>query len=119
MKQEIVYFEFNNWTPGKDYPDEEPFKSWIFYPRVKFHDEEWLRKNKLCVLEHIVDMSVNFCVTTTKDWVEKNCPKLLTDYKQFLRYPDECGDVYGRFNAAFLEYEEENIGLYYAEEYDI
>lgn len=26
---DIVYFEVNNWIQGRDYPDEEPFLSWM------------------------------------------------------------------------------------------
>ena len=27
--EEVVYFEFNNWTPGEHYPFEEPFITWM------------------------------------------------------------------------------------------
>ena len=40
----------------------------------------------------------------------------LTDYQEFLRYPDDDDDdVYGRFGCRFLPYEEENIGVTYVE----
>ena len=109
---EIVYFELNNWFAGKDYPDNERFINWMHNDlNIKFSSEEWAEENHLCIAARLIDMSQNFCITATKDWVEKNCPELLTDYAQFLRHPDEDGDVYGRFGDEFLPYEEENFGV--------
>ena len=109
---EIICFELNNWFCGDDYPDDEPFLTWIGNDlNIHFNDENWVRENKLCVVRSIIDMSVNFCITTTKSWVEKNCPKLLTEYKNFLRFPDEDGWIEGRFGNDFLEYKEKNIGI--------
>lgn len=118
MDKEIVYFELNNWWRGKDYPDDEPFTTWMGNDyNIYFNNEKWVEENKLCVVRSIIDMSMNFCVTSTKEWVEKNCPKLLTEYEQFLRYPDEDGYVYGKNDDdEFLPYEENNIGIKY--EYD-
>ena len=119
---EVVYFELNNWFSGRDYPDAEPFLSWMkcnkenkYY--IQFRDESWIEKNKLVVVESLVDMSTNFCITATRDWVEQNCPELLSTYKEFIRQPDEDDEApYGRFGCPFLEYEEENIGYHYADE---
>ena len=109
---EIIHFELNNWTPGKDYPAEEPFITWIGNDlNIHFNSDNWVQENKLCVVRSIIDMSVNFCITTTKEWVEKNCPKLLTEYQDFLRHPDEDGFVEGRFGNYFLDYTENNIGI--------
>ena len=112
MNNDIIYFELNNWFCGWDYPNDEPFISWMSNDlQIKFNNEDWIEENKLCVVKTFVDMSCNFCITATKDWVKKNCSKLLTDYKQFLRFPDEDDEVHGRFGTLFLEYCEENIGL--------
>lgn len=119
---EIIYFELNNWFSGRDYPNAEPFLSWMqcnkdnkYY--IQFRDESWINENKLVVVESLVDMSMNFCITATRDWVEQSCPELLTTYKEFIRQPDEDGEApYGRFGCPFLEYEEDNIGYHYAEE---
>ena len=115
---DIVYFELNNWFSGRDYPDAEPFLSWMGNDlNQKFRDEEWIKENKLVVVESLVDMSMNFCITATKEWVEENCPELLSTYKIFVRKPEDDEDVpYGRFECPFLEYEEENIGYHYADE---
>lgn len=120
---DVVYFELNNWFAGKDYPNDEPFLSWMRNDlNIKFRNEKWVIENELCVVASIVDMSSNFCITAKKEWVEKNCPKLLTDYKEFLRYPekyedeDEDGEVYGRFGNHFLEWSEENFGITYDDE---
>ena len=118
--EELVYFEVNNWSPGKDYPICEPFIEWLSNDlNIQFRSDEWAKENKICVLASIVDMSNNFCVTATKKWVEENCPKLLEEENsKFLRYPDEYGDVYGQFGNYFLEYEEYNFGVAWTEEDD-
>lgn len=109
---EIIYFELNNWFSGRDYPADEPYRSWMKDDlNISFNDKEWVKENKLCVVRDMVDMSQNFCITATKEWVEENCPSLLTEYTEFLRYPDEDGYVEGRFGHEFLEYTEENIGI--------
>ena len=142
---ELVHFELNNWFSGRDYPPEEPFTSWVSHHA--FSDDAWCKNNKLVVLSGNIDMSTNWCITTTRDWVEENCPELLHDksytYKtirrhydttrprtplvttevlhdgsmsQFIRYPEEDGDVYGRFGWHFPEYCEENYGVHFYEE---
>lgn len=114
---EIIYFELNNWWPGRNYPDEEPFLSWMGNDlNIIFSNENWVKENNLCVVESLVDMSSNFCITATKDWVEKNCPSLLTDHKKFLRYPDEDGEVYGKWGTKFLPWSKNNFGITQDEE---
>lgn len=114
---EIVYFELNNWFSGRDYPNAEPFISWMGNDlNLAFLNEEWVIKNKLCVVASIVDMSNNFCITATKEWVNKNCPELLTKYSEFIREPDEYGEASGRFGSYFMEYSEENFGIHWDEE---
>jgi len=82
-------------------------------------------------------MSQNYCVTAPREWVEKNCPKLLTDdeyeydlissdkgretykkkYSEFVYQPDEEGNPpEDKFGWPFLEYCDENIGCEYYEE---
>lgn len=110
--QDVIYFELNNWTPVHDYPLAEPFDSWMGDDlNLQFLNEEWIKENKLCVLVDFIDQSLNFCITATKEWVEKHCPNLLTEFTNFTRQPDEEGSVYGRFGHLFLEYEEDNFGL--------
>lgn len=110
--QDVIYFELNNWTPVHDYPLAEPFDSWMGDDlNLQFLNEEWIKENKLCVLVDFIDQSLNFCITATKEWVEKHCPNLLTEFTNFTRQPDEEGSVYGRFGHEFLSYEEDNIGI--------
>lgn len=112
FEEKFLYFELNNWFPGDHYPDEEPFTKWIGNDlNIYFNNEDWVKENKLCVVRSIIDMSVNFCITATRKWVEKNCPKLLTEYQKFLRHPDKDGYVEGQFGDEFLEYSEENVGI--------
>lgn len=118
-EQQAVYFELNNWTPGEDYPAEEPFLTWIGNDlNIYFGNENWVKENRLCVVHSKVDMSENFCITATKEWVEANCPRLLTKYTRFLRYPNEDGYVLGQFDNEFLKYSEENIGIEYVYDED-
>lgn len=114
---DIIYFELNNWFAGDDYPAAEPFLSWMGNDcQLRFIDDAWVRENKLCVVANHVDMSVNFCITATKGWVEQNCPELLTKYTEFVReYDPEYEEVYGRFGTCFLEYEEDNFGVHWNE----
>ena len=133
---DVVYFELNNWFSGRDYPNTEPFITWCGYDSNLYFDNiDWIKENKLVVIGSIVDMSCNWCITAPKQWVLDNCPDLLSNktfdftvitykdgkniersnsnsYSSFLRYPDEDGDVYGRFGTKFLEYSEENIGFH-------
>ena len=142
MSNEVVYMEFNNWFAGRDYPEAEPYDTWLGDDmHLYFSDENWVKENKLCVVVSNIDMSVNFCITALKSWVEENCPTMLSDesftsefistskdgtkvtehegyFKDFLRFPDEYGDVTGRFGCPFLEYSEENIGVKYWDEYN-
>lgn len=117
--EDIICFELNNWLAGRDYPDNERFRKWMGNDlHLFFKNEDWVKENKLCVVETLIDMSVNFCVTATKKWVEENCPELLTEYTNFLRTPDDKGEVYGSFNTHFLEYCDENIGITEEDEED-
>ena len=57
---EVVYFELNNWFSGRDYPDAEPFLSWMecnkenkYY--IQFRDESWIEENRLVVVESLVE----------------------------------------------------------------
>ena len=117
-KQDIVYFELNNWFSGRDYPDAEPFLSWMQDDsKIIFANDEWAKANKLVVSETLIDMSLNYCITAPREWVEKNCPELLTKYTEFLRIPEEEGELpESRFDGngpAFLPYEEQYFGVTY------
>lgn len=131
---DIVYIEFNNWFAGRDYPLGEPYETWI--GKRMFSDDAWCKENNICVNGGEYDMSENWCITATKDWVLKNCPELLSGgsytykmlihykgatterycvrkYSDFLRKPDKYGDVEGMFGWPFLDYDEHNFGSHY------
>lgn len=112
-KEKIIYFEVNDWFSERDYPDTEPFLTWMKDDlNLQFRNKDWVLENKLCIVEQIVDMSINFCVTATEEWVKSNCPCLLEEkYKKFLRFPNKNGIVTGRFEDEFLEYKPENFGI--------
>lgn len=143
MKEKLIYFELNNWFSGRDYPNEEPFATWM--QENRFDNEAWCKQNRLVVTSGFIDMSRNWCIIATESWVQENCPKLLEDHtctyniithtydternepidkttvrttkmSDFLRHPDEDGVVYGRFDWRFPEYSEENFGVLTQEE---
>ena len=117
---EIIYFELNNWFPDRDYPNAEPFTSWLDFNwgGCVLQNEDWCKENQLCVIWTHVDMSSNYCVTAQKDWVEQVCPELLTKYTKFLRYPNPKYDneVYGQFGHSFLEWSPEHFGSMFVED---
>ena len=116
---DVIYFELNNWFAGRDYPDAEPFLSWLGNDsQLKFLNEDWVKENKLCVSTNNIDMSTTFRITAPKEWVEKNCPELLTKYNKFVKVEDENGDVVDRFGYPFLCYYNKNIGIDWVEEGD-
>lgn len=137
---EVVYFSVNNWMCGSDYPDTPKFRAWLGNDlNNTFRNPEWVKENKLCVRCGNIDMSANYVVTATKEWVEKNCPELLSDdtyeywvqvcgkdgetiktkkkkFSDFVFHPNESGEVEDGFGWPFLEYCEENIGIHYYED---
>ena len=111
--KKVYYIEVNNWS-SEYYPDKEPFISWMSYyelenlPQLKLMDDEWCKGNKICVKWYLLDMSVNFLLTVTKEWVDEWCPFILEDkYKKFLRNKNDIGRA---SNHTFLEYKQENFG---------
>lgn len=138
---DVIYLEFNNWFGGRDYPEIPNIEDWVGRFDVPGYksplvDDEWCKEQKICVLVGSIDMSANFCITASREWVEKNCPECLTDedyditmlvcnekkiyhynYGQFRCEPEEDGKVYGKFGWEFLEYNEENFGRHWYEEH--
>jgi hypothetical protein len=134
---DIVYFEFNNWFYGRDYPLGIEYKNWIYHNY--FSDDKIAKENKIVVVCGPIDMSMNWCITAPKEWVEMKFPELLTDrtysypihrysagkneiikesqsYKNFLRFPNEEGELpIGRWGMEFLPYTEENIGVHWVD----
>ena len=124
--EEIIYFELNNWGCGSDYPDAEPFIGWMsdYYETPAEERNSWIawgsdemnqqfKEWGICVVVTTIDMSINFCITAPRSWIEKYCPELLTKYTKFIRKPNKYGDVYGKFTTHFVDYSKENIGLWY------
>ena len=88
--KDIIYFSVNNWGPGKFHPDTEIFRKWLGEDEDQyFMNDEWCKENKLCVYYGVIDMSFNYTVSAPKEWVEKNCPELLTNYSNFIFRPKE------------------------------
>ena len=77
---DVIYFSVNNWMSGTNYPPTENFKKWLRDDlNQSFMSDIWCKENKLCVYCGTVDMSTNYTVSASREWVEKNCPELLTD----------------------------------------
>ena len=125
MSDNIIYFEVNNWFAGRDYPDCEPFTSWLGDIGSVFNNDEWFKQQKICVVHELIDMSDNYKITATQGWVEKNCPSLFNDEnKKFIcnidldDYDEEDDEYYEQCrygNGPFLKYSESNFGVH---EYD-
>ena len=145
--EDIIYFELDNWFCGRDYPNAEPFIDWMGKDYgFCFGNDEWCKKNKLCVEIGPIDMSTCICISAPKSWVEANCPKLLTDeecgsnfiteytnekgervretkyesckYSRFVCKPNKYGEVRGRISDwPFREYKEENFGVHWNDWY--
>lgn len=124
MKEDkIIYFELNNWMNGDDYPDAEPFISWMDDTSDRDEDNSWTRDpkdfakwcqdNELCIVYSLIDMSCNYCVSAKESWVKENCPELLTKYTEFIRELED-GQVtpHGRFGSHFKLYNKNNFGLW-------
>lgn len=132
--QDIIYFSFNNWFGGRDYPIGEKYSKLV--NEHYFNHEDWVKENKLVVVTGNIDMSVNWCVAAPKEWVEENLPELLTNkeysydiishYKgedTITTYTKKYSDfVYPgtpwkcKYGMPFKEYDEEAVGVYYIEE---
>lgn len=85
-KDKVIYFSVNNWFSGRDYPDTPNFRKWLGNDlKQSFMSDEWCKENKLCVYQGAIDMSCNYTVSAPREWVEKNCPEILTD-KEYTYY---------------------------------
>ena len=141
QNSDIIYFSVNNWFSGRDYPDTPNFRKWLGDDlNQTFRNDEWCKENHLCVYYGCIDMSSNYTVSAPREWVEKNCPELLTNdeysyvicsyykgketretiknkFSNFVYVPEEGDDMpySDRFDMPFREYKEENFGCEYYE----
>ena len=78
--KDVIYFSVNNWFCGENFPPTPNFRKWLGNDfNQSFRNDEWCKENKLCVYYGCVDMSQNYTVSAPREWVEKNCPELLSD----------------------------------------
>ena len=127
---DVIYFSVNNWGSGNYYPPTENFEKWMGDDlNQMFTNDAWCKENKLCIYYGIIDMSINYTVSASREWVEKHCPELLTDdeyilediehkkkYSDFVYTPEEGEDLPDNDyigNMPFREYNEENFGCEY------
>ena len=130
---DVIFFELNDWIYGRDYPVDESIATLV--KTHQFSSDSWCKSQGICVVAGHIDMSVNWCITAPKNWIEKVCLNMLTDksytydvlintehtvktklYSDFIRYPDIYGNVYGRFGWNFLSYCEKNLGVHFCDE---
>ena len=77
---DVIYFSINNWMCREHYRPNENFRKWLGDDlKQSFRSDTGCKENKLCVYYGTVDMSTNYTVSASREWVEKNCPELLTD----------------------------------------
>ena len=119
---DIIYFEIDHWCAGSDYPHCEPFISWMSNETSDspLRDEEWVKKNKICVKIFPIDMSFDFMITAPRSFIEKECPALLKEENQKFIVTDKYGDPndpedtpdsrYVGSDEYFLPYTDEYIG---------
>lgn len=108
--ENIIKFSLNNWSAGRDYPEDLPFT--IEYSGPLF-DDEYCKNNKICVNAGLVDMSCNLAVVAPRCWVEKECPCIIGSK---FEYDSEA--YCDRFGLEFPEYSEENYGYHFIEDFD-
>lgn len=80
----LIHIWLNNWS-NKYCPPEEPFLTWLDDDNLTLCDNQWMSKQDgITACYSLVDMSINFAVTATEEWVRKNCPILLEnqDYRK-------------------------------------
>ena len=140
MNEDIIYFSVNNWFSGGNYPDTPNFRKWLGKDSDQyFMKDEWAKENKLCIYAGYIDMSFNYTISAPREWVEANCPELLSDseytyetirygngkcerlehkrrYSDFVDHPDENGNLKDGFGWPYLEYKPENFGVHWYED---
>lgn len=106
--KDVIFFSVNNWFPGRDYPDTPNFKKWLGNDlNQRFSNDDWCKENKLCVYAGVIDMSFNYTISAPKEWVEKNCPELLTDdeYTYILRETRHKKHIFGKPEVVWVDVE--------------
>lgn len=115
MNKEIVYFHMATKGAGENsYPPIEPFITIMNNENdiSSVFDDEWAKENEVCITMECFNTFIKFYITATKDWVEKNYPTLLTEHKEYLKYPDDENNTYTTKKNKYLKYEPENFGVF-------
>lgn len=113
----VVYLQINDWNP---YPKESKrLINDYLEGLINIEDEsigaqplyDWIKENKLCINQDVYDQSLQYWITTTKEWLEENFPELLLFANEEPK--DDCfkGD-----RKWFLRYCDENVGLFFINE---
>jgi len=72
-------------------------------------EEQWMIDNKLCINNDVYDMSSQYWITTTKEWVERNFPELMPYVSE-----DPEDYMYKNDRKYFLKYTQENYGIHFS-----
>ena len=101
-KINLIYFEIYE----TDYPPIEPFTSWM--QNLQFRDIDWIRKNKLSVIESVEPGTANhyFCITAPRDWVATYCPTILEGDIIYCLLPEDENECYNEYDIKLLNYNE-------------
>lgn len=111
--KDVVFISVNNWFCGQDYPPTENFKKWLGDDlNQTFRSSKWAKENKLCIYHGLIDMSSNYTISAPIEWVEKNCPELLTndEYVYYTILQTQKKNLFGKYE--YVETREENRKKY-------
>ena len=90
---DVIYFSVNNWGSGKYYPPTENFEKWMGDDlNQMFTNDAWCKENKLCIYYGIIDMSINYTVSASR---EKGRHASTTPYKRFPQLMEFPGGAVG------------------------
>ena len=112
---ELIKFWVNDWAPENDFPDEEPFSTWmqeeVFCDAVLDGTaDKYCKANKICAVYDLIDQSVEFSVVAPREWVETVCPCIIGT-----KFEKKAEAKIGRF-VKFPEYKESNYGCFFCKE---
>ena len=75
-EENVIYFELNDWHKTDSYPPLPIFQKWV--KERKFSDEDWCKRNRLCVIAASPDEPLqHWLVTAPLEFVAEYCPELI------------------------------------------
>lgn len=72
----MIHFKVNNWDSDY-YPDSEPFYTWMDDNCELLKQSLNWDKSQVQVICYNNDMSLEYIVSATEEWIQENCPAIL------------------------------------------